>query len=54
MRYMMALICPGSKWESRLIELLKEHNDVDPTEMGFPNDWHKMTIWNDGDWHPDR
>lgn len=54
MRYMMALICSGSKWESRLIELLKEHNDVDPTEMGFPNDWHKMTIWNDGDWHPDR
>lgn len=52
MRYMMALTCHGSKWESRLIELLKEHNEVDPSIMGFPKDWEKMAIWNDGDWHP--
>ncbi len=52
MRYMMAITCPGSKWESRLIELLKEHNEVEPSKMGFPNNWEKMSIWNDGHWHP--
>lgn len=54
MRYIMAITCPGSKWEERLIELLKEHSEVDPAAMGFPSVWDKMRIWNDGEWHPDK
>ena len=41
-----------SGYESRLTELLKEYNAVDPSTMGFPLNWDKMNIWNDGDWHP--
>ncbi len=54
MRYMMTIVCPGSKWETRLTELLKEHNEVNLTVMGFPDGWDKMTIWNDENWNPNK
>lgn len=49
-RYMLAIVSPNSLWEERLVNLLKEHPEVDPVAMGFPEGWAKLAIWCDGSW----
>lgn len=44
------VVSPNSLWEERLVDLFKEHSEVDPVVMGFPLDWAKLSIWCDGEW----
>jgi len=42
--YLMDAISGEHHWKQRLINLIETHN-VDPSRMGFPNDWLKRSIW---------
>ncbi len=41
----MHIIADGSKWQTRLAELLDRHNHVPTQVMGFPENWHKNPFW---------
>lgn len=49
-RYELAIISPGSQWEERLIELLREHPAANPAAIGFPINWQAMDFWHDSRW----
>ena len=44
-QYLMAVVSPGHSWTRRLRELLRHHPDVNPGEMGFPDDWTSRPLW---------
>lgn len=48
-QYLLKRINPGSMWSKRLAELLNELpgvTGVSEKNMGFPNDWQKLDLWN--------
>ena len=49
-RYLLAIISPGSLWEDRLVILLREHPAAEPAAMGFPENWRDLDIWHDAQW----
>lgn len=42
--YFMDLICPNHHWKQKLVSLIDNY-DVDVTEMGFPENWKELPIW---------
>lgn len=44
LHYLMNHIAPGHHWRQRLLDMLNRHS-IDPTRMGFPNDWKTRAIW---------
>lgn len=49
-RYLLAIISPGSLWEERLVSLLREHPAAEPAAMGFPENWRDLDLWHDAQW----
>lgn len=45
LEYLMNNINPKHHWKQRLFDLLKKYN-VDIKQMGFPENWDKLPIWN--------
>lgn len=45
MLFFMDKINPDHQWRNRLKQLILEHMDL-ITDMGFPNDWENLDIWN--------
>ena len=43
--YMLKIIIPQSGWKDRVKDLLKEFDDIDKTQMGFPYAWEESGIW---------
>ncbi len=39
------LISPNNHWKQKLASLIDTYN-VDVTEMGFPDNWQELPIWN--------
>ncbi|GAA58329.1 hypothetical protein P20652_0183 [Pseudoalteromonas sp. BSi20652] len=43
--YFMDLISPNHHWKQKLASLIDTYN-IDVTEMGFPENWQELPIWN--------
>ena len=43
--YFMDLISPNHHWKQKLASLIEVYN-IDVTEMGFPENWKTLPIWN--------
>jgi abortive infection bacteriophage resistance protein len=44
LHYLMNIIAPNHHWYQRLLDMLTRHH-IEPTRMGFPNDWKMRAIW---------
>lgn len=44
MLYLMNQVSPGHHWRDRLLNLLTDHR-IDPTQMGFPENWSARPFW---------
>ena len=45
LRYLLSIIAPQSKWESRLLGLLDEYPEISRRSMGFPDNWKESPLW---------
>jgi len=45
LRYMLKLIAPQSRWQSRLEELFRKYPEIPLRLMGFPENWKECPIW---------
>ena len=45
LRYLLTIIAPQSRWESRLIALLDEYPEISRRSMGFPDNWKDSPLW---------
>lgn len=45
LRYLLGIIAPQSKWESRLVALLEEYPEISRWSMGFPDNWKESPLW---------
>lgn len=45
LRYLLKIIAPQSKWESRLLALFDEYPEISRWSMGFPDDWKDSPLW---------
>lgn len=45
LRYLLKIIAPQSKWESRLLTLLDEYPEISRWSMGFPDNWKESPLW---------
>lgn len=43
--YLLTLMSPGTTWPARLNELIIDTDLVDPSVMGFPDNWLGLSIW---------
>ncbi|HDK17438.1 MAG TPA: Abi family protein, partial [Nitrospirae bacterium] len=43
--YLLTLMSPGTTWPVRLKELIINTELVDPSVMGFPDNWQELEIW---------
>lgn len=43
--YLMSIISPASTWRQRLKALVHTTPQIDVKDMGFPEGWEKMEIW---------
>ena len=46
--YMLDIIIPSSKWNTRLGTLLTNFPEIPLKDMGFPKDWEKHEVWKEG------
>lgn len=46
--WMLDRISPDHHWKRRLFSLIRSH-DIDPVEMGFPEDYARRAIWRTSD-----
>ena len=44
-RYLLNIIAPQSKWESRLLIMLDEYPEISRRSMGFPDNWKESLLW---------
>src|SRR5205085_7500938 len=45
MHLLLKIISPDSKWSTRLYELIKNHSFINPSRMGFSNEWQNDGFW---------
>lgn len=45
LRYLLTIIAPQSRWESRLFALLEEYPEISRRSMGFPDNWKDSPLW---------
>lgn len=45
MHLLLKIISPDSKWSARLYELMENHSFINPSRMGFSNDWQNDGFW---------
>jgi abortive infection bacteriophage resistance protein len=45
LRYLLKIIAPQSRWESRLLALLEEYPEISRWSMGFPDNWKDSLLW---------
>ena len=45
METLMRVVCPESRWSKRLVQLLRQHQQVSLFHMGFPKDWEQQAFW---------
>jgi abortive infection bacteriophage resistance protein len=45
LRYLLRVIAPQSRWESRLLALLEEYPEISRWSMGFPDNWKDSPLW---------
>jgi abortive infection bacteriophage resistance protein len=45
LRYLLRVIAPQSRWESRLRALLEEYPEISRWSMGFPDNWKDSPLW---------
>ena len=45
LRYLLRIIAPQSKWQSRLYELLDEYSEISRWSMGFSDNWKESPLW---------
>ena len=43
--YLFDQFSPGSSWQQRVIDLIKNNPQINPANMGFPADWKQRPIW---------
>lgn len=43
--YMMSIISPNSTWQQRLKSLIESTPLIDVADMGFPQGWERLPIW---------
>ncbi|MCK5505784.1 MAG: Abi family protein [Thermodesulfovibrionia bacterium] len=43
--YLLTLMSPEPTWSARLKELIIKTDLVDPSVMGFPDNWQELAIW---------
>ena len=53
-QYLLRSIAPQSKWQDRLLSLLKNYPEVSVKDMGFPDNWKNCVFWKDIDTGGDR
>ena len=44
-KYLLKIIAPQSKWDTRLMALLDEYPDISQRSMGFPDNWKESLLW---------
>jgi abortive infection bacteriophage resistance protein len=45
MHLLLNVVSPESKWTKRLYDLIKNHSFINPSRMGFSNDWQNDGFW---------
>lgn len=45
LRYLLTIMAPQTKWESRLLALLAEYPEISRWSMGFPDNWKESPLW---------
>jgi len=45
LRYLLQIIAPQSKWQSRFLDLLNEYPEISRRSMGFPDNWSESVFW---------
>jgi len=45
LRYLLRIMAPQTKWQSRLFELLDEYPEISRLSMGFPDNWKDSPLW---------
>ena len=43
--YLISLISPSTTWRTRLKNLIDSTPQLDVADMGFPEDWRQLRIW---------
>lgn len=43
--YLLTRMSPGTTWITRLKQLIIDNDLVNPSLMGFPDDWQEINIW---------
>ena len=43
--YLLAIIAPENDWKEKVVDLIKSNAQVDPGNMGFPDNWHDLMMW---------
>ena len=44
LRHLQSIIAPQSRWKDRLLELLRNYQDIPLDEMGFPMNWQQSHL----------
>ncbi len=45
--HLLEIISPDSHWKQKLYELIQNHQSIDLTIMGFPQQWWQLPVWRD-------
>jgi abortive infection bacteriophage resistance protein len=45
LKYLLTIIAPTSKWSERFYDLLQRYPEIVLTDMGFPENWKKHSVW---------